>query len=125
MSAIPSWFDITAVDAPTLRTFYAELLDWTVAVDAALDYGLVNEGEDPPVSGIGQAGEGNRHPAGVVTYFPVKNIDVAVSTAQDLGGPSQSSPGRSPGSVEWPSSPTRGQLHRADVSLTDPLWPFG
>lgn len=61
MSATPIWFDITAADAPTLRSFYAQLLGWNVVVDEVMDYGLVSDGEDP-VGGIGQAGEHNQRP---------------------------------------------------------------
>ncbi|WP_027942902.1 VOC family protein [Amycolatopsis taiwanensis] len=82
MSFSHAWCE---ADAPTLRRFYAELLGWNIAVDQDMDYGLVSDGEQPPVGGIGQAGEGDRHPAGVVACFPVADLDAALSVAQRLG----------------------------------------
>ncbi|MDQ9750979.1 hypothetical protein RFZ03_09935, partial [Acinetobacter baumannii] len=37
------------------------------------------------VGGIGQAGEGHRHPVGVVAYVPVDDVADALSRATELG----------------------------------------
>lgn len=47
---------------------------------------MISEGDGPPAGGIGQAGSLGPHPAGVVAYFPVTDVDAAVSAAKDLGG---------------------------------------
>jgi predicted enzyme related to lactoylglutathione lyase len=97
MSATPIWFDITAADAITVRRFYAELLGWNIAVDEATNYGVISDDEGSPVGGIGQIGEGNRHPAGVVAYFPVEDVDAAVSAAENLGASIAVAPWEIPG----------------------------
>ncbi len=85
MSQPVAWFDITAQDATTSRAFYGELFGWPVNVIESLDYGLVEADDGRLPGGIGQAGEQNPHPAGVVIYFPVEDVDVALARAESLG----------------------------------------
>lgn len=64
------------------RTFYAELFDWKINVDESRDYGIVAPTPDRLPGGIGQAGKDNPHPAGVVVYFAVNNVEAGLERAE-------------------------------------------
>ncbi|RZS43664.1 hypothetical protein EV193_102645 [Herbihabitans rhizosphaerae] len=85
MTKAPAWFDITARNAERSRRFYGELFDWEIAVDESMNYGLTSTADGVP-GGIGETGDGSPHPAGVVLYFPVEDLDGAVARAERLGG---------------------------------------
>jgi predicted enzyme related to lactoylglutathione lyase len=96
MTSPAAWLDITAVDAPASRAFYAELFGWRIDVVEELDYGLVRT-DAPLAGGIGQAAAANPHPAGVVTYVPVDDVAAAVTRAVDAGGALLVAPWELPG----------------------------
>lgn len=79
-----AWFDISTPDAARARHFYRELFGWPVDV---LDgtYALVGADGGRPTGGIGQAGPGSPY-TGVVVYFRVADVDVALTKAEELGG---------------------------------------
>lgn len=81
----PAWFDISAHDAEQSRMFYGELFGWKINVDESMDYGLTQTSRGI-LGGIGQAGKENPHPAGVVMYFPVDDVEAALERAERLGG---------------------------------------
>ncbi|GLF98767.1 VOC family protein [Streptomyces yaizuensis] len=80
----PSWFDISTPDSARARDFYQKMFGWTVT---ALDdtYALVGTENAPPAGGIGQAGPESPY-VGIVVYFPVADVDVALARAVELGG---------------------------------------
>lgn len=79
----PAWFDLSTHDAPRARRFYEELLGWPIKV---LDptYALVVDDNGVPTGGIGQAGPNSPY-TGLVTYFPVDDVDAALARAERLG----------------------------------------
>ena len=91
------WIDVTASDAGRSREFYGELFGWRIDVVEEIDYGLVEPGADGLAGGIGQAGEGHRHPVGVVAYIPVDDVDEALSRATALGATTAVEPWTLPG----------------------------
>jgi len=94
----PIWFDVTAQDAPTSRKFYSSLFGWTINVDEHIDYGMISAGDgEPPVGGVGQVGDANQNPAGVVAYFPVPDVTQAVAQAEVAGGALAIAPWTLPG----------------------------
>ncbi|RKN40126.1 VOC family protein [Streptomyces hoynatensis] len=96
MNQPPAWFDITALDANRSREFYGQLFGWEVRVDASMDYGLTQTPEGV-AGGIGQATEDGPHPAGLVMYFPVADVDAALGRAEALGGSCAVPPWEIPG----------------------------
>lgn len=82
----PAWFDITARDATKSREFYGELFGWEITVEESMNYGIVEAAPERLPGGIGQAAEANPHPAGVVMYFAVNDLEAALERAQRLGG---------------------------------------
>ena len=91
----PVWFDISTPDAPRARSFYQKMFGWTVNV---LDqtYALVSAEGGEPTGGIGQAGPGSPY-TGMVIYFPVDDVDIALARAQELGGSRTLEPQALPG----------------------------
>jgi predicted enzyme related to lactoylglutathione lyase len=81
----PAWFDITARDAEASRAFYTGLFGWDIKIDESMNYGLVSPAAGRIPGGIGQAGEGYPHPAGIVTYFTVDDLDESLRAARKLG----------------------------------------
>lgn len=81
----PIWLDVTAREAEKTRAFYGALFGWQINVEPAMDYGLIS-GADGIAGGIGQERPGNQHPAGVVAYLPVEDVDAALTRAEQLGG---------------------------------------
>lgn len=80
------WLDVTASDVARSREFYGTLFGWQIDVVEEMDYGLVRpDPEGGLAGGIGQAGEGNRHPVGVVAYVPVDDVGEALERAAALG----------------------------------------
>lgn len=93
----PAWFDITAEDAARFRTFYGELFGWEINVDESRSYGIVEATPEQLPGGIGQAGKENPHPAGVVMYFAVNDLESALERAERLGGKRAVPPWEIPG----------------------------
>ncbi|SCL34462.1 hypothetical protein GA0070616_4975 [Micromonospora nigra] len=91
----PGWFDISTPDAERTRAFYKELFGWTVHV---LDetYSLVGGANGEPMGGIGQAGPDAPY-TGIVTYFPVPDVEAALVQAEKLGGTRRMDPQAIPG----------------------------
>ncbi|WP_043907979.1 VOC family protein [Kitasatospora griseola] len=91
----PAWFDISAVDAPRAHRFYRELFGWRVdALDAT--YALVGAADGEPAGGIGQSGPGSPY-TGIVVYFRVADVDLALAKAEELGGRRRLEPQAVPG----------------------------
>jgi predicted enzyme related to lactoylglutathione lyase len=90
-----AWFDISTPDAPRARRFYQELFGWPVNV---LDgtYSLVGEDSGRPTGGIGQAGPGSPY-TGIVVYFRVADVELALAKAEELGGSRRLEPQNLPG----------------------------
>lgn len=85
MSNPPAWIDITAVNAERSRAFYRDLFGWEIHVEESMNYGLVQPTPERLPGGIGQASDDNPHPAGVVIYFIVDDLDIALKRAERLG----------------------------------------
>lgn len=92
-----NWFDITARDAERSRAFYADLFGWPIAVDESMNYGLVEATPERMPGGIGQAHPDNPHPAGIVTYFGVDDVEASLAKAEELGGKAVVPPWEIPG----------------------------
>ncbi|WP_427887364.1 VOC family protein [Kribbella sp. GL6] len=85
------WIDITAADAQAARDFYAELFGWRLQLLEAANYALV----EPGPGGIGQADA--THPRGIVTYFPVDDVEATLARAVELGARADTPPWTVPG----------------------------
>lgn len=91
-----AWFDIAAKDAAASREFYAGLFDWTIDVDEAMGYGMVDTGAAEGIpGGIGQARDDN--PAGIVLYVAVDDAATTLKQAETLGGSTVAEPYEIPG----------------------------
>ena len=97
MTRPAAWIDITATDAARSRAFYGELFGWPIHVVEEMDYGVVAPGPERLPGGVGQAGEGNRHPVGIVTYFTVDDVPAALARALALGATPAFEPWEVPG----------------------------
>lgn len=94
LSAAPGWFDISTPDSARARGFYRDMFGWSVhQLDET--YTLVGSEGAPPSGGIGQAGPTSPY-VGVVVYFPVDDVDTALSRAEKLGGTRVMEPQSSP-----------------------------
>ncbi|WP_433012758.1 VOC family protein [Kribbella sp. CA-294648] len=91
----PAWIDITAHDATASRAFYTQLFGWRLQVIEALNYALIDPDDNTLPGGIGQQDE--THPAGVVTYFSVPDVDASLAHAEQLGGKTAVPPWEVPG----------------------------
>jgi uncharacterized protein len=91
----PTWFDISTPDAPRARHFYQEMFGWPIQV---LDdtYALVGAEGGELTGGIGQAGPDSPY-TGIVVYFPVDDVDIALERAEQLGGSRRLDPQSLPG----------------------------
>ena len=73
-----TWADLTVVDAPAVRDFYAAVCGWTpteVAMGDYADYAMAPEGGDP-VAGVCHArGDNAGLPAQWILYVTVENLD--------------------------------------------------
>jgi uncharacterized protein len=91
-----AWFDVAADDPKKSRKFYADLFDWEINVDEAMDYGMVDTGATEGISGgIGKAGDGT--PPGIVVYAAVEDAKAALEKAESLGGKAVAQPYEIPG----------------------------
>lgn len=80
----PAWFDISTPDAERARRFYQDMFGWPVnALDET--YALVGGNDGLPAGGIGQSGPDSPY-TGIVVYFEVDDIDIAIARAERLGG---------------------------------------
>jgi len=80
-----AWFDITAKDAPTSRSFYGDLFDWKIDVNEEMQYGMVAAGSSEGIpGGIGQASE--QALPGIVLYVAVEDAQASLERAESLGG---------------------------------------
>jgi uncharacterized protein len=97
MTRPAAWIDITASDAGRSRDFYAGLFGWPIDVVEEMDYGVVAPGAERLPGGIGQAGDGHRHPVGMVTYFTVDDVPASLERAIALGATAAVEPWEVPG----------------------------
>jgi uncharacterized protein len=81
-------FEVMGKDSEKLRSFYAQLFDWTIDADNPLGYGVVQretnfEGVGIP-GGIGGLPEGL--PGHLTFYVEVPDVEAALARAKELGG---------------------------------------
>lgn len=85
-----SWMDLTVTDASAVRTFYQEVVGWTVTDVAMGDYSdyCVNEPQTgKTVAGICHARGTNADlPAAWLIYITVEDLDKSVAKCVELGG---------------------------------------
>ena len=81
-------FEVMGTNGEKLRSFYAELFDWTIDADNPLGYGLVQR--EANFEGVGIGGGIGGMPAGMpghlAFYVEVPDIEAALSRAETLGG---------------------------------------
>ena len=88
MSSGVVWFGVPAADTQHARDFYGRLFGWTFEPFGSDDYHMASE-----AGGAIHAAPGEH---GLLTYFGVDDIDVAVTRVRELGGeagPAQEIPG--------------------------------
>jgi uncharacterized protein len=95
-------FEIIGTDGARLRSYYADLFDWTIDADNALDYGMVWRDGAVNADGIGIAGgigstPNPDYPGHVTFYVEVPDVEVALAKAESLGGSRVFGPGNVPG----------------------------
>jgi predicted enzyme related to lactoylglutathione lyase len=86
MAPTVAFFEVTSPDHERAQQFYANLFDWTIAADPAMDgYGLVQTPDaEGPIGGIGPSTEPGD--AGVKIYVRVEDLDAYLDRAEALGG---------------------------------------
>jgi predicted enzyme related to lactoylglutathione lyase len=110
-------FEVMGKDGEKLRTFYAELFDWTIDASNPLGYGIVQREtnfEDVGIGGgIGDIPEGM---SGHLTFYvEVPDVEAALVRAEKLGGtrvmgPSEVQPGVELGQFSDPEGHMVGLL---------------
>ena len=79
-------FEIQSQDPAALRSFYAELFDWTVQHHEAIDYGVVTtKGTDDPAGINGGITGTHGGPNCVTFYVQVDDIEERLQKAVELG----------------------------------------
>jgi predicted enzyme related to lactoylglutathione lyase len=83
-------FEIMGSDAERLRSFYADLFDWTINADNPMNYGIVDRAANLNADGIGIGGGIGAMPEGapghVTVYVEVPDVEGALAKAESLGG---------------------------------------
>ena len=84
-------FEIMGSDAERLRSFYADLFDWTINADNPMNYGMVDRAANLTADGIGIGGGIGAMPEGmpgghVTVYVAVPDVEAALAKAESLGG---------------------------------------
>jgi predicted enzyme related to lactoylglutathione lyase len=74
-----AWFELPAKDTERARKFYAQLFGWEFEAFGDQDYHATYEGGGA-ISGL----EGDSE--GVLVYFGVADVDIAVARVRELGG---------------------------------------
>ncbi len=84
-------FEVVGTNGPKLRQYYAELFDWKVDADNAMEYGMVTREDNKAANGdlgigggIGQGPEG--YEGHVTFYVAVPDVEAALQKAESLGG---------------------------------------
>ncbi|WP_407319815.1 VOC family protein [Isoptericola halotolerans] len=83
-SAQAVWFDISSRDPQQTHDFYSRLFGWDVHPMDGDDYAVVTAGDQPPSGGIGRASDSSPY-VGLVPYFPVADLGLALERATTLG----------------------------------------
>jgi uncharacterized protein len=93
-------FEVIGPDREGLRSFYAELFDWTIDAHNPFGYGIVQR--ETNFEGVGIGGGIGGSPEGVpghlTFYVEVPDVEAALAQAEKLGGtrvmgPSEVQPG--------------------------------
>ena len=78
-------FEIAGKDGKKLQEFYGKLFDWKIEVDPAMDYGMVEAGEEGGIGGgIFQTQESV--PPYLTIYVAVDDLQAYLDKAESLGG---------------------------------------
>lgn len=78
-------WEIGAKDARKVRDFYANLFDWKIELDKAMNYNLVHTGGEGGINGgIMQTQEGM--PSYLTFYVRVNDLQIYLDKAEALGG---------------------------------------
>ena len=88
-----SWFDMTVSDAPTIRDFYRQVIDWSVedvemkdGSERYADYNMLG-GDGSPAAGVCHArGVNEGLPAVWMIYLPVGDLAESLRRVRDEGG---------------------------------------
>jgi len=83
-------FEIVGKDANKLRSYYAELFDWSFDTDDEMNYGVVQRDGNTNADGVGIGGGVGAGPEGyaghVTFYVEVPDVEAALAKAESLGG---------------------------------------
>jgi predicted enzyme related to lactoylglutathione lyase len=99
-------FEIIGSDPELLRRYYRDLFGWEFDTGGAVpaeisqpgNYGFVEAGASGGIAGIpGGVGGGAGHPARVLFYVGVPDVEAALREAERLGGTRRMGPTRAPG----------------------------
>lgn len=82
-SPVVAWFDISAKEPDTIKTFYRELFGWPIA-DLDENYAVIGESEDGPSGGVGKSDSKSPY-TGFVAYFEVEDVNATLRQATKLG----------------------------------------
>jgi hypothetical protein len=96
-------FEVRGRDAARLRSFYAELFNWQIDVDATLGVARVQPGVGPPENGIGGVILQGDTP-GLSLYVQVRDLRASLEKAERLGGKKVLDP------VDLPAGPTIARI---------------
>ncbi len=84
------WFDLTVVDAPTIRDFYSKVVGWKVE-DVGMgeynDFNMTVPASGEPAAGICHARGGNATlPSQWLIYITVADVDKSAEACRENGG---------------------------------------
>jgi predicted enzyme related to lactoylglutathione lyase len=94
-------FEVIGNDGTRLRRYYSELFGWEIDADNPLSYGVVQREGNLNAEGVGIGGGVGSAPPdydGHVTFYvEVPDVEVALATAERLGGTRLMGPDAVPG----------------------------
>jgi predicted enzyme related to lactoylglutathione lyase len=90
------FFEIRGRDRKRLQQFYAELFNWKIDDNEAINYGLIAPGIGGPEPGVG-GGLGHSETPGVSIYVQVRDLGETLEKAVRLGGEKTHDPIHIPG----------------------------
>lgn len=83
-------FEIMGRDADQLRDYYAEMFDWEIETDNALNYGTIERAKNLAPDGSGISGGVGQmppdHDGHLTFYVAVDDVEAALTKAESLGG---------------------------------------
>jgi predicted enzyme related to lactoylglutathione lyase len=82
------WLEVASTDIPASAKFYADMFEWPIVQDEAMDYTMTAfEGDETGIGFSPVNEEQGTAPGSVLVYVDVADIDAAIARAKELKAP--------------------------------------